>query len=323
MSRWFILTQDERSNANELSEAAVAGLRFRRLSAVRARLMDMPQAAQEDVHVMLVHATELCSQGSFREAYRVLTRSITKLHTCSTSDDHLSPIDYALLVACLGKRAECCLAMRKVLAAQEDCHYGLMLAGGFTEAAPKSSAVEPEVRNLLEQCFKKCVFDLRRERGRAGGGRGGRGSRGVGGGGGVGAAAREAGAAAASSRSSESSEAGASPRPASQPQEKEAETPWVGAVVKIHSLVASPEHNGVTGTVQIYDASKGRWGVKVASGRVLSLKPQNLMLLGRASHKHVNVNGAAAGGGATGDVSKKVCVMFSIAFSLNRLQFRK
>ena len=76
------------------------------------------------------------------------------------------------------------------------------------------------------------------------------------------------------------------------------ETPCVGALVKIHSLVASPEHNGVTGTVERYDANKVRWGVKIASGRLLSLKSQNLSLhrdVGTTIHYGDGVTVFAAG----------------------------
>jgi hypothetical protein len=50
----------------------------------------------------------------------------------------------------------------------------------------------------------------------------------------------------------------------------------VGATVQINGLVGNPEHNGTTATVEQYVAHSGRWVVKIASGKVLSLKPHNL-----------------------------------------------
>jgi hypothetical protein len=54
-----------------------------------------------------------------------------------------------------------------------------------------------------------------------------------------------------------------------------------GADVEIHSLVRSPEVNGVHGkVVEPQDPGGGRWGVKIDSdGRVLALKPSNLVLI--------------------------------------------
>ena len=52
----------------------------------------------------------------------------------------------------------------------------------------------------------------------------------------------------------------------------------VGASVKIHSLKKSIQHNGVRAQITSpYDASTGRWGVKIA-GRDLALKSANLTL---------------------------------------------
>ena len=52
----------------------------------------------------------------------------------------------------------------------------------------------------------------------------------------------------------------------------------VGAFVRIHSLQAKQQHNGVYGEiVSAFDASKMRWGVRLKTdGRVLALKPANL-----------------------------------------------
>ena len=54
-----------------------------------------------------------------------------------------------------------------------------------------------------------------------------------------------------------------------------------GADVEIHSLVRSPELNGVRSkVVEPQDPGSGRWGVKIDSdGRVLALKPANLVLI--------------------------------------------
>jgi len=54
----------------------------------------------------------------------------------------------------------------------------------------------------------------------------------------------------------------------------------VGAEVEIHSLQRSPELNGVRGKiVETLDLATGRWGVKVATGRAVLLKPANLLLI--------------------------------------------
>ena len=57
--------------------------------------------------------------------------------------------------------------------------------------------------------------------------------------------------------------------------------PSVGARVKLHSLQQKPELNGVRGkVVEPQDPGSGRWGVKIDSdGRVLALKPANLVLI--------------------------------------------
>ena len=55
----------------------------------------------------------------------------------------------------------------------------------------------------------------------------------------------------------------------------------VGARVTIHSLTGAPQYNGVTCTIQMFDESKGRWGVKI-EGRLLSIRPHNLILASSA-----------------------------------------
>ena len=53
-----------------------------------------------------------------------------------------------------------------------------------------------------------------------------------------------------------------------------------GARVKVHSLVRSPEHNGVQGKAGGFDASTGCWSVLIESDeRSLAIKPANLTLL--------------------------------------------
>jgi hypothetical protein len=57
----------------------------------------------------------------------------------------------------------------------------------------------------------------------------------------------------------------------------------VGARVTIHSLTGAPKYNGVTGMIKMFDESKGRWGVKIEwQGRLLSIRPQNLILASSA-----------------------------------------
>ena len=51
----------------------------------------------------------------------------------------------------------------------------------------------------------------------------------------------------------------------------------VGTRVKLHSLQAAAQHNGADGHLLNWDDSKGRWDVKLSSGRELSVRPANLM----------------------------------------------
>ena len=57
--------------------------------------------------------------------------------------------------------------------------------------------------------------------------------------------------------------------------------PSVGARVQLHSLLRTPEHNGAEGEVVEFDASTGRWRVRLAGpdGRELALKASNLAVL--------------------------------------------
>ena len=44
--------------------------------------------------------------------------------------------------------------------ASKDCHYGLMLAGGFLEAAPKAAAVSAQAKTHLSRCFEIALSHL-------------------------------------------------------------------------------------------------------------------------------------------------------------------
>ena len=57
----------------------------------------------------------------------------------------------------------------------------------------------------------------------------------------------------------------------------------MGAMVRVHSLQSAPEHNGVLGEIVNHNAVKGRWFVKTATGRVISLKLLNLTIVKRST----------------------------------------
>ncbi len=58
----------------------------------------------------------------------------------------------------------------------------------------------------------------------------------------------------------------------------------VGDAVALHGLQARPELNAQAGTLQSFDASTGRWGVRLSGlPDPLSIKPSNLRLLASAS----------------------------------------
>ena len=60
--------------------------------------------------------------------------------------------------------------------------------------------------------------------------------------------------------------------------------PSVGARVQLHSLLRTPEHNGAEGEVVEFDASTGRWRVRLEpGGRELALKAGNLAVVMPAS----------------------------------------
>ena len=50
-----------------------------------------------------------------------------------------------------------------------------------------------------------------------------------------------------------------------------------GDRVRLHSLKAAAQHNGVDGHLLKWNASTGRWGVKLSTGQELSVRPANLM----------------------------------------------
>ena len=58
----------------------------------------------------------------------------------------------------------------------------------------------------------------------------------------------------------------------------------VGARVRLHSLLRTPKHNGAEGEVVEFDASTGRWRVRLAGpdGRELALKASNFAVLAPA-----------------------------------------
>jgi hypothetical protein len=54
----------------------------------------------------------------------------------------------------------------------------------------------------------------------------------------------------------------------------------VGCTVKLHSLVAAPQHNGAEGELGGYDKSAGRWEVNLSTGgAALRVKPANLTFI--------------------------------------------
>ena len=61
-----------------------------------------------------------------------------------------------------------------------------------------------------------------------------------------------------------------------------AENLSAGARVRLHSLQAAAQHNGVDGHLLKWNASTGRWHVKLSTGPDLSVRPANVMMIGRA-----------------------------------------
>lgn len=49
-----------------------------------------------------------------------------------------------------------------------------------------------------------------------------------------------------------------------------------GLAVAIHGLKGAAELNGKEGTCEAWDATKGRWNVRLPGGDVKALKPENL-----------------------------------------------
>ena len=56
-----------------------------------------------------------------------------------------------------------------------------------------------------------------------------------------------------------------------------AENLTAGVRVRLHSLQAAAQHNGVDGHLLKWNASSGRWGVKLSTGQELSVRPANVM----------------------------------------------
>ena len=56
-----------------------------------------------------------------------------------------------------------------------------------------------------------------------------------------------------------------------------AENLSAGVRVRLHSLQAAAQHNGVDGHLLKWNASTGRWGVKLSTGQELSVRPANMM----------------------------------------------
>ena len=63
----------------------------------------------------------------------------------------------------------------------------------------------------------------------------------------------------------------------------------VGALVRVHALTNAPEHNGLHGLLENFDAGTGRWKVKTVTkhgpGKTLALKPTNLIWMLSAADK--------------------------------------
>ena len=58
-----------------------------------------------------------------------------------------------------------------------------------------------------------------------------------------------------------------------------AENLSAGVRVRLHSLQAAAQHNGVDGHLLKWNASTGRWGVKLSTGQELSVRPANVICL--------------------------------------------
>jgi tetratricopeptide (TPR) repeat protein/uncharacterized membrane protein YgcG/predicted nucleotidyltransferase len=57
----------------------------------------------------------------------------------------------------------------------------------------------------------------------------------------------------------------------------------VGARVRLHSLQAAAQHNGAGGELLKYNASTGRWDVKLSNGHELAVRPGNLTVVSTTS----------------------------------------
>ena len=58
----------------------------------------------------------------------------------------------------------------------------------------------------------------------------------------------------------------------------------IGAVVGIHGIKSRQDLNQMQGTVQSWNAQKGRWDVRIPTGELVALKPENLYLANQGGH---------------------------------------
>lgn len=63
----------------------------------------------------------------------------------------------------------------------------------------------------------------------------------------------------------------------STPATKQSKGLKSGMLCRLEGLRATPQHNGTTGTLEQYDAASCRWTIRLESGEVKSVKPDNLI----------------------------------------------
>ena len=73
----------------------------------------------------------------------------------------------------------------------------------------------------------------------------------------------------------------------------------IGTRVRARGLVSAPQHNGCSGVVSSFDGTKQRYGVQLAGGKVLSLRPACMLQM-------VEVELGDAGQGMIGNVVRYV-----------------
>ena len=59
-----------------------------------------------------------------------------------------------------------------------------------------------------------------------------------------------------------------------------------GAHVRISGLISQPELNGQQGVVLLFDREKARYGVRLAAGKEMLLKPECLTRISLAQAEH-------------------------------------